>query len=535
MSSTSRISGVRADPVERVAELALLHAPLFVAHHALAQTEPAVERALVVDAEGDPVAVDAHHVLDRRVRHLVERIGEAGRIVELGHARHHLAADRTLGIARVHQRGVIGRDHEAEALGAAPRSPAPRRGWARSSARAPPPSGCGSASARSSRASWASGMPCGALTRDRAGAGRRRARRRPARPTGRPSSSARMPKEPSGAKVGSGLISRKTRAAGLRRAGSPRARSRGNRAPRRRAARARRARARAPASSDPGTQWRQPPAGAGWRSSACRPIRVVGLERALEHRQRARRIVADHGDGVLRAREEALDQRGLLVVAHDPLDLGDQRGAALDPRARRDALRGPLPARLHEERKGAPAAPPRAPPPPSAITICGATGTPAAATSVRAQCLSSATESVVASEPSVGIPDIASSTGAQASRSRPPQPSAIVSAASSSGSSPLRQPGQQVVRRPEPHAAMPEARDRRFEQQRRSPRARTRRPRPRDRAGDADRCRAGRTRVRSRRAWRAGGYLAARRKRPARPERGGAMLRAPCWSDARRP
>jgi hypothetical protein len=71
------------------------------------------------------------------------------------------------------------------------------------------------------------------------------------------------------------------------------------------------------------------------------------------------------------------------------------------------------------------------------ITTCPGTGTPAAATSVRAQCLSSATDKVTASEPSVGIPAIASSTGAQASRSRPPQPSAIVSAASISGSSPF--------------------------------------------------------------------------------------------------
>ncbi len=61
-------------------ELALLHRPLFVAHHALAQAEAAVERALVVDAERDAIAVDAHHVLHRRVRHLVERIGEPGRI-----------------------------------------------------------------------------------------------------------------------------------------------------------------------------------------------------------------------------------------------------------------------------------------------------------------------------------------------------------------------------------------------------------------------------------------------------------------------
>jgi hypothetical protein len=68
--------GRRADPVERRRELALLHRPLRLADHALAQAEPAVERALVVDAERDPIAVDADHVLDRRVRDLVERIGE---------------------------------------------------------------------------------------------------------------------------------------------------------------------------------------------------------------------------------------------------------------------------------------------------------------------------------------------------------------------------------------------------------------------------------------------------------------------------
>ena len=78
--------GRRADPVERRLELALLHRPLRLADHALAQAEAAVERALVVHAERDPVAVDADHVLDRRVGDLVERIGEAGRIAELGDA-----------------------------------------------------------------------------------------------------------------------------------------------------------------------------------------------------------------------------------------------------------------------------------------------------------------------------------------------------------------------------------------------------------------------------------------------------------------
>jgi hypothetical protein len=51
------------------------------------------------------------------MRDLVERVGESGRIAELRETRHHLAADRTRGIGRVHQRGVVGRDHEMEALG----------------------------------------------------------------------------------------------------------------------------------------------------------------------------------------------------------------------------------------------------------------------------------------------------------------------------------------------------------------------------------------------------------------------------------
>ncbi len=116
VSSTSRIAGVARIHVERGLQLALLHRPLGLADHALAQAVAAVERALVVHAEGDAIAVHAHHVLHRRVRHLVERIGEAGRIFEFGEARHHLAADRALRIGRVHQRRVVRRDHEAEAF-----------------------------------------------------------------------------------------------------------------------------------------------------------------------------------------------------------------------------------------------------------------------------------------------------------------------------------------------------------------------------------------------------------------------------------
>ena len=109
--------GRGADPGERDFELALLHGPVLVADHALPQAEAAVERALVVHAEGDAVGVDADHVLHRRVGDLVERVGEAGRVVELGRPRHHLPADRTRRVVRVHQRRVVGRDHEAEALG----------------------------------------------------------------------------------------------------------------------------------------------------------------------------------------------------------------------------------------------------------------------------------------------------------------------------------------------------------------------------------------------------------------------------------
>src|SRR5262249_9148060 len=50
--------GRSPDPVEPDLELALLHDPLFVPDHALPEAEPAVERALVVHAEGDPVGVD---------------------------------------------------------------------------------------------------------------------------------------------------------------------------------------------------------------------------------------------------------------------------------------------------------------------------------------------------------------------------------------------------------------------------------------------------------------------------------------------
>jgi hypothetical protein len=81
--------GRPADPVEPDLELALLHDPLFVADHAHPQAEPAVERALVVHAEGDPVRVRADHVLHRRVGHLVERVGHARRIVQLDGPGHH--------------------------------------------------------------------------------------------------------------------------------------------------------------------------------------------------------------------------------------------------------------------------------------------------------------------------------------------------------------------------------------------------------------------------------------------------------------
>ena len=64
------------DPVECLAEFAFLHGPFGLAHHALAQTEAAVERALVVDAERNAVGIDPNDVLDGRVGDFVQRICE---------------------------------------------------------------------------------------------------------------------------------------------------------------------------------------------------------------------------------------------------------------------------------------------------------------------------------------------------------------------------------------------------------------------------------------------------------------------------
>ena len=246
-------------------------------------------RALVVHAEGDAVAVDAHHVLHRRVGHLVEGIGETVGVVELGEARHHLAADRALGIARVHERRVVGRDHEAEALGerldglhlvrhgidearelrGAPDAAAELP--ARTSASPPRPPSPGAARAAD---------PSQAKPPQPFAGSPRPGRSR----TGTPRSSARIANDPSVANVGSGLISRKAGRPAASSLKSTRAKSR---------QRSARQAARAWAASEPSSAgvsspgaWCAERGAALARASAWTPMRALPLEGALERRER---------------------------------------------------------------------------------------------------------------------------------------------------------------------------------------------------------------------------------------------------------
>ena len=88
------------------------------------------------------------------------------------------------------------------------------------------------------------------------------------------------------------------------------------------------------------------------------------------------------------ALEEALDQRGLLVVAHDPLHLGDELRPALDARAGRMPFAVPSQRGFTKSGKAPGSAASRASSAERTTHLSG-TGTPAAATSVRVQALSS--------------------------------------------------------------------------------------------------------------------------------------------------
>ena len=303
-----------ADPVEGDLELAPLHGPVLVPHHALAQAEAAVDRALVVHAEGDAVGVDAHHVLHRRVGHLVQGIGETVGVAELGEARHHLAPDRALGIRAVHERRVVRSDHEAEALGEGLDGlHLVRHGIdeARQLRGAPDAAAELPARLRQSASATQSGRGARGSSFTRPSL-RSPSRITPARKVayGTPRSSARIAKDPSPANVGSGLISRKAGRPAASSLKSTRAKSR-QRSARRQRGRGRRAKPSSAGVSSPGA-WcgsAEPPSPA----SAWTPMRALLLEGALEE-PGARGAASPPRRPCTPPREERLDEGGLAVA-----------------------------------------------------------------------------------------------------------------------------------------------------------------------------------------------------------------------------
>ena len=126
---------------------------------------------------------------------------------------------------------------------------------------------------------------------------------------------------------GSGFSSRKT-AGPRRRGGSRRARSRGTRARRRRARRAPAAPPRAPARARPAARARSRRAAHGARARGGRCPLSASSARWSTGSARGGALPIRR-DRVLRARQEGLDQRGLVVVAHDALHLARERARPL--------------------------------------------------------------------------------------------------------------------------------------------------------------------------------------------------------------
>ena len=167
----------------------------------------------------------------------------------------------------------------------------------------------------------------------------------------RPASSARIANDPSGANVGSGLISRKCGRPGrvepevrAREVAALERVERAQREPRELALERRPRARRAYASAS------RPAARDGARARAGRSAWCGSSARWSTGSARGGAWPTTR-HGVLRAGQEALDERGLLVVALDARHRARERSAIVDARVRADALRGALPARLHEQRE----------------------------------------------------------------------------------------------------------------------------------------------------------------------------------------